>query len=96
MRNVEFIIEDLWFSFMNILVFQSIPFISFFQWIQFFWGEAHERIERLRMFHAQPFAPFSCISFKKPSLGAGHPFFYQRASFFRKIESDKKASRAQF
>ena len=75
MRNVEFIIEDLWFSFMNILVFQSISFISFFQWIQFFWGEAHERIERLRMFHAQPFASFSCISFKKTYAGRGAPLF---------------------
>ena len=50
----------------------------------------------LDMFHAQPFASFSCISFKEPPLGAEHVFFTQRASFFNKIESDKKASRAEF
>ena len=33
--------------------------------------EAHERFERLRVFHAQPFLPFSCISFKKTYAGRG-------------------------
>ena len=55
-----------------------------------FSGEAHERIERIRMFHAHPFDSFSCISFKESPLGAEHAFLIQRASFFNKIESDKQ------
>jgi hypothetical protein len=56
-----------------------------------FSGEAHERIERIRMFHAHPFDSFSCISFKESPLGAEHAFLIQRASFFNKIESYKNA-----
>ena len=56
-----------------------------------FSGEAHERIERIRMFHAHPFDYFSCISFKESPLGAEHAFLIQRASFFNKIESYKNA-----
>jgi hypothetical protein len=48
------------------------------------------------MLHAQPFASFSCKSFKEPPLGAELSFFTQRASFFNKIESDEKASKAKF
>ena len=57
-----------------------------------FWGEAHEIIKRLRMFHAQPFDYFSCISFKESPLGAEHAFRIQRAAFFNKIESEKLSS----
>jgi len=53
-----------------------------------FWGEAHEIIKRLRMFHAQPFDYFSCITFKESPLGAEHAFRIQRASFFNEIESE--------
>ena len=53
-----------------------------------FWGEAHEIIKRLRMFHAQPFDYFSCITFKESPLGAEHAFRIQSASFFNEIDSE--------
>ena len=38
---------------------------------KFFWGEAHERFQRLRVFHAQPLSSFSCYSFKEIYAGCG-------------------------
>ena len=38
---------------------------------KFFWGEAHERFQRLRVFHAQPLSSFSCNSFKETYAGCG-------------------------
>ena len=36
-----------------------------------FWVEAHERFQRLRVFHAQPLSSFSRKSFNESPLGAG-------------------------
>ena len=44
-------------------------------------GEAHERLKRLRMFHAQPFNSFSCTYLKESTLGAEHAFRIKRATF---------------
>jgi len=61
-----------------------------------FLGEAHEIIKRLRMFHAQPFDHFSCITFRESPLGAEHAFRIQRASFFNTIGSKKFSSTIKF
>ena len=42
-----------------------------FSYFKAFWVEAHERFQRLRVFHAQPLSSFSCKSFNESPLGAG-------------------------
>jgi len=46
--------------------------------------------------YSHPLPSFSCKSFKESPLGAELAFFTQRASFFNKIESNKKVSRTKF
>ena len=42
-----------------------------FSYFKAFWVEAHERFQRLRVFHAQPLSSFSRKSFNDSPLGAG-------------------------
>ena len=46
-------------------------------------GEAHERFQRVRVFHAHPLSSFSCISFKETYAGCGALIFLKNKQMFQ-------------